>query len=241
MLARLAFHGAAREVPVDVGNLSVICQLGKVAFPESVLVSMSFCKHRSPHDSSPVPIASRAPNSAPASVPSIRRCTASATYRNAMTERSSVICTSPRLASLGENPIIITGHSTTDRSSRSGNRRTVHGDQGGLGLVVSASPDSHTSTTHALGCSQSITKGFQGLVWSILGMPTSPVNHGDHSSRDHPIRDANDRNLYRGYQLDSRVARALSDIGGPPRCLAAPRLEVGAAGPEMAGKASEPF
>ena len=49
-----------------------------------------------------------------------------------------------------------------------------------------------------------------------------------------------------GYQVGhadatGEVARALSDIGGPPRCLTAPRLEVGAAGPEIAGKASEPF
>ena len=37
------------------------------------------------------------------------------------------------------------------------------------------------------------------------------------------------------------VARSLLDIEGPPRCVAAPRLNVAAAGPEMAGKASEPF
>ncbi len=37
------------------------------------------------------------------------------------------------------------------------------------------------------------------------------------------------------------VARSLSDIARLSRCLLSERLEVAAAGPEMAGKASEPF
>ena len=37
------------------------------------------------------------------------------------------------------------------------------------------------------------------------------------------------------------VARSLSDIARLPSCLVGERLEVAAAGPEMAGKASEPF
>ena len=49
-----------------------------------------------------------------------------------------------------------------------------------------------------------------------------------------------------GYQVDhmdatGEVARSLSDIARLPTHLLGERLEVAAAGPEMAGKASEPF
>ena len=49
-----------------------------------------------------------------------------------------------------------------------------------------------------------------------------------------------------GYQeghtdATGEVARSLSDIARLSRCLVGERLKVAAAGPEMAGKASEPF
>ena len=69
---------------------------------------------------------------------------------------------------------------------------------------------------------------------------------GDRSPNQRQVCKPSDSEIDGGHRMGhadamDKVARSLPDIARLSRCLLGERLQVAAAGPEMAGKASEPF